>query len=111
MKASHKLGITLAIATAIGVAVVSTRAFRTAEPAATAPGSSGAIVAEPAPIALTLGTGMRGEITSRTPINYRDGSRGVLYGVNLREGQVASFQVTGPPARKSVGILRWRAAR
>ncbi|HZG47591.1 MAG TPA: hypothetical protein VEZ41_15190, partial [Allosphingosinicella sp.] len=59
-------------------------------------GSTGALhAAEPAATALTLGSDTRGEITSRATINYRDGSRSELYRVNLHEGQVASFQVTG----------------
>ncbi|WP_101924787.1 MULTISPECIES: hypothetical protein [Luteimonas] len=52
--------------------------------------------AEPATASLSIGSETRGEITSRTAINYRDGSRSALYRVDLREGQVVSFQASGP---------------
>lgn len=74
MKALHTLA--LGIALAIGTAAP----LHAAEPDATA---------------LTLGSDTRGEITSRTALNYRDGSRSQLYRVNLREGQVVSFQANG----------------
>ncbi|UNK43910.1 hypothetical protein MNO14_07635 [Luteimonas sp. S4-F44] len=48
---------------------------------------------DPAP--LTIGGEVRGEITSRSSLNHQDGSRSQLYRVDLREGEVATFKVTG----------------
>jgi len=45
--------------------------------------------------ALTIGTPVRGEITSAEPLNYSDGTRSKLYRFNGKAGEVLSFQVSG----------------
>ncbi|WP_052772734.1 hypothetical protein [Luteimonas sp. FCS-9] len=51
--------------------------------------------ADPAPAPLSIGSEVRGEITSRSSLNHQDGSRSQLYRVDLREGDVATFEVEG----------------
>jgi len=45
--------------------------------------------------ALTIGTTVRGEITSADRLNYSDGTRSKLYRFNGKAGEVLSFQVSG----------------
>jgi len=45
--------------------------------------------------ALTIGTTVRGEITSADRLNYNNGSRSKLYRFNGKAGEVLSFQVSG----------------
>jgi len=51
--------------------------------------------ADERPQALTIGTTVRGEITSAERLNYSDGTRSKLYRFNGKAGDVLSFQVSG----------------
>jgi len=51
--------------------------------------------ADERPQALTIGTTVRGEITSAERLNYSDGTRSKLYRFNGKAGEVLSFQVSG----------------
>jgi len=51
--------------------------------------------ADERPQALTIGTPVRGEITSAERLNYSDGTRSKLYRFNGKAGEVLSFQVSG----------------
>lgn len=56
----------------------------------------GASIAAGTASPLPLDAPVRGEITSRSEINYRDGSRSQLHTIELREGQVVSISLEGP---------------
>lgn len=47
----------------------------------------------------------RGEITSRSAVNYRDGSRSQLHTLDLREGQVVRIDVDGPLRARLTALL------
>ena len=55
-----------------------------------------AVVANEPATPVTIDTPARGEITSRSAVNYRDGSRSQLHTLDLREGQVVQVAVEGP---------------
>ena len=52
-------------------------------------------VANERPTPITIDTPSRGEITSRSAVNYRDGSRSQLHTVELRDGQVVQIAIEG----------------
>ncbi|MCD9026893.1 hypothetical protein LDO26_01515 [Luteimonas sp. BDR2-5] len=47
------------------------------------------------PASLAVDSQVRGEITTADAVNYSDGSRSKLYRLDLRNGQVVSFDVSG----------------
>ena len=51
---------------------------------------------------LAIGSPVRGEITTRDRINYNDGSRSVLYAIDLDAGQAVSLQASGALCAKLV---------
>ena len=55
-----------------------------------------AVIASEQPSPVTVDAPARGEITSRSAVNYRDGSRSQLHTLNLREGQVVQVSIEGP---------------
>jgi hypothetical protein len=44
---------------------------------------------------LGMGAGVRGEITTANRINYSDGSRSIVYAIDLDAGQAVSFEASG----------------
>ncbi|NYZ63346.1 ABC transporter substrate-binding protein [Luteimonas deserti] len=54
------------------------------------------VAASERPTPLGIDAASRGEITSRSAINYRDGSRSQLHTLDLRKGQVVSIALEGP---------------
>lgn len=55
-----------------------------------------AAIANERPTPISVDTPARGEITSRSAVNYRDGSRSQLHTLELREGQVVQVSTEGP---------------
>lgn len=52
-------------------------------------------IADAAPPALTIGSSVRGEITTADRLNYSDGSRSIVYAIELDAGQAVSFEASG----------------
>jgi len=51
--------------------------------------------ADAAALPLGMGAGVRGEITTANRINYSDGSRSIVYAIDLDAGQAVSFEASG----------------
>lgn len=54
-----------------------------------------AAAAEPEPAALAVGSSARGEITTAHRLNYNDGSRSVVYDMDLAAGQAVALETSG----------------
>lgn len=54
---------------------------------------------------IAVGTAVHGEITARDRINYNDGSRSVVYVLELEAGQAVGIEVTGAPCTRLM-VLR-----
>jgi hypothetical protein len=69
---------------------------------ALAPQAALAQPADAAPQALAVGSSVRGEITTSDRLNYSDGSRSIVYAIELDAGQAVSFEASGALCAKLV---------